>query len=542
MSFKGALSQLLRLPTGLRFEKALQQPEQAQWRKLQQILKNNANTAFGREHGFANIHSVADYQQAVPIRPHEGFLPWLEPMLQGEANQLTYQDPIYYCVTSGTAGAPKPSPITPDYRDEYQRVVHAFLYYTYKEHPQAFDGKVLYFNGSAEKGKTPAGVDTGTMSGFNSKNLPPLLKRFYAVPYEGMLIADPESRYFCVALLALAQPVSMMIAITAAPLLRFAQTLQAQAGPLLDHLEKGTLPDSLVLTASERELVLGLHKAAPARARELRQLLERESWLNPQKVWQKLELLVCWKSSTAGSLLPELEKAFPGLTVRDAVYSATEGWCNVPYTDKLIGGPLAVHAHFYEFIEAEKAGPVLLAHQLEVGKQYRILYTTSGGMYRYDIGDILQVTHYYRNTPSVYFARKQGQFGNLMGERLDAEQGVNAITAVSNARQISAPFYFLLPDSSAFPPHYRLYLDLQHDQAAFADEVDAYLQAHNSEYKAKRSDGQLGPLVPWQLPADSLTLWRERRLAAGADEAQLKPPGLISDPQAMLGLEAQPLN
>lgn len=546
MSLKGAVSQLLRLPAGRRFEKATWQPAQAQWRKLEEILRRNAQTEFGREHGFAGIRSVADYQRAVPIRSHEQLRPWVERMVKGEKNVLTYQDPIYYCVTSGSAGAPKPSPITPDYRDEYQSVVHAFLYYVYQEHPRAFDGNALYFNGSAEKGRMPDGSPYGTMSGFNSKNLPPLLKKFYAVPYEAMTIEDAASRYFCVALLALAKPVTMMIAITAGPMLRFAETLETQAGELLHHLSAGSLPDWLVLADWERELVTGLQKPQPERAKALQALLAREGKLNPSSVWPGLDLMVCWKSSTAGSLIPELQRRFAGITVRDAIYSATEGWCNVPYTDKVIGGPLAVHAHFYEFIAAEDDGPepvIHLAQDLVAGKQYRILYTTSGGMYRYDIGDILQVSHYYHNTPSVYFARKTGQFGNLLGERLDAEQAVNAVDAAARAIGTRPPLYALVPDPETSPPSYRLYLEIDTEALArrFTAETDAALQAGNAEYRAKRVDGQLAPPIPWLLPPGSLGKWQQLRIENGADEAQLKPPGLQNEPGLLGQLAATAL-
>lgn len=546
MSLKGQISQLLRLRAGLRFEKATWQPQKAQWHKLSQILKNNAQTEFGRQHGFDKIRTPADYQRAVPVRNHEDFRPWIERMLQGEQNLLTYQPPIYYCVTSGTAGQPKPSPITPDYRDEYQSVVHAFLYYTYKEHPTAFDGQVLYFNGSATKGKTPAGVDTGTMSGFNSKNLPPLLKKFYAVPYEAMIIEDSATRYFCVALLALARPISMMIGITASPILLFMQTLHQQSEKLLHHLAEGSLPQDLVLKPEERALIQSLHKANPRRAQELRQLLKHGP-LDPKAIWPRLSLLVCWKSSTAGSLIPALESYFPGIPVRDAIYSATEGWCNVPYNTQLLGGPLAVHAHFYEFIEEGPDGPlneVKLAHELEDGKQYRILYTTSGGMYRYDIGDILQVSHHYHQTPAMYFVRKTGQFSNLMGERLDAEQVVTALNQACQQHHCLLPFYVLVPDSEAYPPHYRLYLELEDQQLAkkLAQSVDQALQANNSEYRGKRLDGQLNPPVPWLMAPGSLLRWRAARIAAGADEAQIKPPGLLLDPAGLKMLDARPID
>ncbi len=543
MSFKGNLSQLLRTPLARRFQKALRNPEQAQWTKLKEILENNANTEFGQAHGFDKISSVADYQAQVPIQNYEAIRPWVQRMLEGESNVLTFQDPIYYCVTSGTSGVPKPSPITPAYRDEYQSVVQTFLYYVYAETPEAFDHQILYFNGSAEIGKTPAGIDTGTMSGFNSKNLPPLLKKFYAVPYELMTIQHTESRHFCVALLALAQRVSMMIAITASPMILFAQTLQKEGERLLHHLEKGTLPEDIQLSSAERALIESRLKPRPERARELRQLYVNQQ-LEPVHIWPELSLMICWKSSSAGSLVPTLERYFPNIPIQDAIYSATEGWCNVPYTRKHVGGPLAIHAHFYEFIDIHDAAErVKQVHELEPGKQYRIIYTTNGGMYRYDIGDIMAVSHYVHNTPSVYFVRKAGEFSNMGGEHLDGAQVVKAVQAASQDVKHPLAFYAMVPDSTQFPPHYRLYIEPERalspeQQARFAAYVDAHLGNHNAEYLAKRQDAQLNSVQVYMLDEGSLAKWRQHRVRGGADEAQLKPPSLLSglDKWEALGL------
>ena len=544
MSIKGAIAQVLRLPAGRRFEQATWKPQAAQWRKLQEILKNNAQTEFGRQHHFAKIGSVKEYQEAVPIRNYDGFRPWIDRMLQGEINLLTYQEPIYYCVTSGSSGTPKPSPITPDYRDEYQSVVHAFLYYLYKEHPKAFNAKALYFNGSAQKSVSPSGVDCGTMSGFNSKNLPPLLKRFYAVPYEGMIIHNTEARYFCAALLALAQPISMMIAITPSPLIMMCQVINQDAERLLKHLADGSLPEDLVLSSEERTLIECLHQAQPERARQLDKLLERDGALSAPKIWPDLDLLVCWKSSTAGSLIPELEKHIPGITIRDAVYSATEGWCNVPYTDACIGGPLAVQAHFYEFIEVGGDESVKEVHELEAGKQYRIIYTTSGGMYRYDIGDVLQVSHFYHNTPSVFFVRKTQQASNLSGEQLTAEQVINAVTAISQQHNLIIPFYVLVPQPESYPPHYDFYVELPQESgfqaAEICQELDQFLRQNNAEYTNSRNSGQLAAPQAIGLAPGSFQLWREQKMAAGADDAQIKPPVLLLTDESLKDLPALP--
>ena len=58
------------------------------------------------------------------------------------------------------------------------------------------------------------------------------------------------------------------------------------------------------------------------------------------------------------------------------------------------GCPLAVRSHFFEFIDqdfprsaAAADRPTRLGHELEEGREYSLVLTTSGGLYRYLLRD-----------------------------------------------------------------------------------------------------------------------------------------------------------
>jgi hypothetical protein len=59
--------------------------------------------------------------------------------------------------------------------------------------------------------------------------------------------------------------------------------------------------------------------------------------------------------------------------------------------------------------------------------------------------------------------------------------------------------------------------------------VDGELSARNIEYESKRSSRRLGTPVFKQVAAGSFTALRQRRVAAGAPEAQVKIPHLSTD-------------
>ena len=57
------------------FARACDQPEAVQTDLLLRTLRRQADTAFGRDHGFAGIRTVADYRKQVPVAPYEAARP-----------------------------------------------------------------------------------------------------------------------------------------------------------------------------------------------------------------------------------------------------------------------------------------------------------------------------------------------------------------------------------------------------------------------------------------------------------------------------------
>src|SRR4051812_30494336 len=95
-----------------RLGRAFRDPAARQWDVLTDLLGFNADTAFGREHGFGRIRTLADFRQAVPIRDYAGLSPWIERMAGGETKGLTAGEPGGYFTSSGSNGAHKKVPVT----------------------------------------------------------------------------------------------------------------------------------------------------------------------------------------------------------------------------------------------------------------------------------------------------------------------------------------------------------------------------------------------------------------------------------------------
>ena len=99
-------------PLARQFERASQDVAGTQKKLLRKMVKSCRNTAFGLDHGFDRIREQEDYSESVPIRDFEGHRPYVERMMNGEADVLFPGRPLFYNTTSGTASKPKQIPIS----------------------------------------------------------------------------------------------------------------------------------------------------------------------------------------------------------------------------------------------------------------------------------------------------------------------------------------------------------------------------------------------------------------------------------------------
>src|SRR5262249_22285971 len=139
-----------------------------------------------------------------------------------------------------------------------------------------------------------------------------------------------------------------------------------------------------------------LTRASRSRIAELEAIILRTGRFRPRNVWPELSLVAVWTGGSAGAYTAELRRYFGGAPVRDHGLSASEGRMTIPLANHRADGLLDIGAHYFEFIpEAEhgSAHPTVLeAHELREGESYYILLTTSSGLCRYDIQDVVRCT------------------------------------------------------------------------------------------------------------------------------------------------------
>ncbi|MCF0236419.1 MAG: GH3 auxin-responsive promoter family protein, partial [Bacteroidaceae bacterium] len=148
---------------------------------------------------------------------------------------------------------------------------------------------------------------------------------------------------------------------------------------------------------------------------------------------------------------------------------------------------------FYEFIPLEEVGSdrptVLPIWQVEAGRNYALVITTSCGLWRYQIGDTVRFTQ-VRPYKMIISGRTKS-FINAFGEELmvdNAEQGLKAACADTGAEvsEYTAAPVFMDAEGKCRHQWVVEFRRPPADVEAFATALDEALQRINSDYEAKR--------------------------------------------------------
>ena len=473
---------------------AAQSPAAAQRSRLQSLLTQHQQTVFGREYSFGQIHTPEEYQRAVPMQDYEGFRPYINRMMQGESQVLVNEPVEMFTLTSGTTGQPKYIPVTASSERGGSNLMRQWLYRILRDHPRFLHGASVGVVSPAIEGHTAAGIPYGSVSGRIYQQIPRLVQRSYAIPYPVFELKDYDARYIAIARFALARSVSFLCTPNPSTLLRLAQVMTHQQEALIRAIHDGTLG-----IAGEPTLHAQLRpwlKPQPQRAKVLARIAEQTNALRPQECWPELALLGCWTGGSVGTQAQRLTADYGPVPVRDLGYMASEARVTLPFQDNTASGILDLTLNYYEFIpEAaldEPNPPVLLSHELEVGQRYGILITTPGGLYRYHINDIVEVTGFYHQAPVLAFIRKGKDMSNLTGEKLHVNHILMAIAQVQQQFGLTIGQYRLVPNGEHM--RYDLYLELLEErddrwmQHIFLPAIDQAIARLNTEYDQKRSE------------------------------------------------------
>jgi GH3 auxin-responsive promoter len=512
------------------FRRLCNDPQAVQLALLKQLIRRQQSTAFGVDHQFSGITTVADYQRQVPIRNYEALSPYIERVKLGETNALHADDRVrFFAMTSGTTAQRKMIPVTDRYLADYKRSWAMWgvrAYYDHRPRDLALR-PIVQMIGDADEFRTPAGIPCGNLSGYTASIQRPIARRQYCVPTACARITDPKAKYYLAVRSFIDKPVALFSSANPSTLLTLARTLNDNREALIRDVHDGSVTSGVKF------------KPNPSYARHLEAIANKNGRLYPQDIWHPgTILLTVWTGGSMGPYLRQLPTYYGDTPVRDLGLVASEGRFTIPFENNTASGVLDILSHFYEFIlEADRDKPnptVYLAHELEQDRNYYILPTTQAGLYRYDISDVVRVTGFLGTTPSVEFLSKGSRFSNLTGEKLSEHHVTQSVEALAKTTDFRVANYTLAPVWDDRSPYYAMVLERTEASnpcwPQWLAALERELRSRNIEYDAKRQSGRLGTVHALIVRDGYWTAWDQARLLqTGGSAEQYKRPCLMND-------------
>ena len=514
-------------PRSLRHFNALcRTPGQAQDRLLRRIVGANADTEFGRRHGFAAITSFRQFQERVPIASYEDLEPYITAAMRGQPAQLTKHPPVLFTTTSGTTGARKYIPMTREGKRAKAHLTWLWLCGLYRDHPGIVGGRILSVVSPEVEGHAPSGVPIGAESGHAYRTMPGPVRSIYTAPYGVFAIEDYEAKYYTLLRLAAGQDISCIATVNPSTVVLLADRLALHSESIIRDVRDGSLSADLPVPQDLRD---SLHlRPDPERAKRLeRAASSGDGKLQPGLAWPMLAAVGCWKGGTVGAYLAKFDDLFPQRPpVRDLGYYATELRGSVPLSDNGDAGVIAVGTNVLEFHPAgEDRAPegreLLPLDQLEVGQRYFVFVTNASGLYRYEMNDIVEVAGLYGRTPLIRFIQKGKGVVSFTGEKL---YEVQVIAAVEQAlASLRGRYHFIaavaeLVDGTVPRLVFLIEFDdgiADIDGSALVDRLDAALGDQNEEYQTKRKSLRYGAPIIRVIRSGEFDQYRRRMVETG---------------------------
>ncbi len=462
-----------------------------------------SDTQFGKDHGFAGIRTLEDFQKQVPVANYEQFAKYINAVAAGDTNALVpaSEKLLQFTITTGSTGVPKLNPVTNTWLKEYRNAWNVWGLKMFVDHPAHIGSKMLQMSGTWDMGTTPGGYQISMVSALLTRIQSPLLKPYYLIPTIVNSIPDPVARHYVALRLSILEDVGWILLMNPGTLIRLAEIGNTHADELLKDLTDGTLTKRFEIPdVVRRELAVRHLKPNAAGARRLRKMAASRGSLLPKDYW-KQPVISCWLGGTAGFQSRYLEQYFGASPTRDMGLVSSEGRHTIPIADGVPMGVTSIESGFYEFLPLDQVGcdqpDVLQGHELQEGSEYRILMTTSAGYFRFDIGDIVKCRGFVGQAPLLEFIQKSARVGDLEGEKVTEHQVIEAahkaaenvgfhlglLSAIPVRLEHQQPRYDFLAESSDFSDDNQAH--------AFLAMLDAELAKLNFLWKARRNEGVL---------------------------------------------------
>ncbi len=425
-------------------------PVAAQQEVFFRLVDQAKLTEWGKKYKYSDIKTIEEFQKRVPLQTYEALKVYIDKIQNGEKDILWPGYIRWFAKSSGTTSdKSKFIPVSKEsLRDNHFRGGRDVLALYTNNFPSSeiFSGKGLTLGGSHQINQINNQSLFGDLSAILIEN----------APFWTSLIKTPQKKI----------------------------ALMDQWEEKLDKITKTTIRENVTSIAGVPSWNLVL----------IKHILDYTGKNNLLEIWPNLELFIHGGVSFA-PYVKQFKRLIPSEHMNYLeTYNASEGFFaiqDLPERDDML--LILDSGIFYEFIPFEdlhnKNPAAYTIEEVEKGKDYAMVISTNGGLWRYIIGDTIRFTSTYPHR--IIISGRTKHFINAFGEELiidNAERALKSACLKTNAEVSEytvAPIY--MDEQQKGSHEWLIEFDTPpQNKDHFMSLIDNALKSCNSDYEAKR--------------------------------------------------------
>ena len=462
--------------------KSLKNPMKSQQQLLENIIKRNSSTLFGKKHKFNEIRNIKQFQTFCQPHSYEYFKPYIDAYIAGTHDSLFNSKLLFFAQTTGTTGSPKIFPVTYTTVKNYNLgVIRTASYYiteNIKENSKMISGKWLYLSAPPLL-RYVSGIPVGYITGlltipFGAQYWRYLLNHKYYTPVHLAHIKNLERKFQIITKELASKNITMVVGSTSV------------AVNLLESIAKNSKVQTLDKIFPNLQFAI-------------------LSGVSPKFYETRLNRLFNRDFSTR------------------EMYAATEGMMAIQISKQPHLTPL-YDSVVFEFIPLKNKSERLLFNQLKKGEDYSLIITSNYGLYAYEIGDVIKVVS---EDPLAFVFSHRNNVIDLTGEKLTSFQILSAFKSANEQNECTIMDFCAIGIYKP-KPHYVILVEFfsKNEPESFTQylaSLDHALERLNVGYEYNRFDkGTLLPPELWILKKDTFHSLENQKILAGVQASQIK--------------------
>ena len=431
-------------------KKFVDNPIQVQESVFNYLIKKGIKTKFGEDHQFEKITNYITFKNQIPIRTYEDFDHYITKIRKGGEDILWPGKINWFAKSSGTINnKSKFIPVTKESLEDCHFKAGKDMLSIYENNfPKIniYNGKGIMLGGSMTKSKNRKFKD-GDLSAILLDEFP-FWVNYHRVP-------DINT------------------------------ALMKEWDEKLDKIAKQAINENITNLTGVPSWMLIL----------LKRILQLSGKNNILELWPNLELYM-----HGGVNFEPYRQQFEEIIPSDKMnylegYNASEGFFGVQDKNPSEGILLMLdYGIFYEFIPMYKyrngKTDAINLSEVELNRDYALIITTNGGLWRYVIGDVIKFTSLFPFR--IKITGRTESYVNAFGEELMVHNTDTAISNTCKQFKCSIIDYTVAPifitKKSGGHQWFIEFANKPRNLNLFMKEIDWQIQQLNSDYEAKRNN------------------------------------------------------